>query len=220
MNHSSSVTVAQIVLDDPTSARVLQRHRIDYCCAGSQTLEAACAARGLSVDAVRADLDEAKRDRAAGPPMDPRSMSTRALLALIVGKHHGFLRQELPALTPLAAKVARVHGTREPKLPFLAEAVEELDDTLTLHLDQEEQVLFPGLADGLDVQFELDQMRDEHRFVAEILDRIHEMSDGFTAPAWACLSYRALTSRLSVLDADIRQHVHLENHVLAPRFNR
>jgi regulator of cell morphogenesis and NO signaling len=220
MNEPTSTTVAQIVLDNPPSARVFERHRIDYCCAGNETLEAACAERGLNLDAVRAELNEAKRDRPGAPHDDPRSMSTRALLARIVGKHHGYLRRTLPMIRSLAAKVARVHGDRAPDLTDLAAAVEDLADLLAFHVDHEEQSLFPALANGQNSTVDLYQMLEEHRLVAGLLDRIFEASDGFRVPSWGCTSYRALTSELKVLDADVRQHIHLENHVLIPRFIR
>lgn len=207
-----------MVLDDPTCARVFQRHRIDFCCAGEQTLEAACAGRGVEVAQVRAELEAAKAERAAGAADDPRQLSTRALLARIIGKHHDYLRQTLPLVTPLAAKVARVHGGREPNLLRLAAAVQELAQTLDAHMDDEEQVLFPGLAEGRDMTAELLEMLEEHRAVAVILDRIDEASGGFRSPDWACASFRALSRQLVALDADIREHVHLENHVLLPRF--
>ena len=215
---SGALTVAQIVLDQPACARVLQRHRIDYGWAGHETLEAACAGRGVSVEAVRAELEEARRNRPAGPPVDPRALPTRALLALIVGRHHTYLRRALPSITVLAAKVARVQGYRAPKLPQMAAAVQAIADTLSRHLDHQEQVLFPGLVVGQDLRLQLHETADEHRMVTELLDRVHEASDGFTTPPWGCVSYRALAVRLSVLDADVRQHIHLENHVLIPRF--
>ena len=218
MEHSSSPTVAQMVLEDPACARVFQRHRIDFCCAGEQTLEAACAGRGVEVAVVRAEIEIARGGRQAGASDDPRLLSTRALLERIVGKHHSYLRHTLPAVAALAGKVARVHGSREPKLLALAAAVNELAETLEPHIDEEEEVLFPALAEDREATSDLLQMTDEHRAVAALLDRIHDASDGFVTPAWGCASYRALSSELRALDADVREHVHLENHVLLPRF--
>jgi regulator of cell morphogenesis and NO signaling len=218
MEDQSSSTVAEIVLENPASVPVFQRHRIDFCCAGGQTLQAACARRGLDVGAVQAELEEAKHHRTGGSNEDPRQLTTRALLTRIIGKHHGYLRRVLPAVALLTAKVARVHGDRQPKLPALAAAVEELVDVLEPHMALEEEVLFPAMAQERGVTSMLGQMLDEHRSVADVLDRIFEASDGFQTPSWACASYRALAVELRALDADLREHVHLENHVLLPRF--
>ena len=218
MEHSSSPTLAQMVLEDPACADVFQHHRIDFCCAGHRTLESACVAQGIEVARVRADLEAVKRDGSVGPSSDPRRLSTSALLSLIVSKHHGYLRRALPAAVALSGKVARVHGGRQPKLLELATAVSELADTLEPHLDEEEQSLFPALEEGRAPRADVSHMLDEHLAVAVMLDRIHDASDGFAAPSWGCASYRALVAELRALDADVREHVHLENHVLLPRF--
>jgi regulator of cell morphogenesis and NO signaling len=219
---NNPATVASIVLDHPASAAVFQKHRIDFCCGGNVTLEAACKTRGLDLPAVRAELDAAIAARAAPATEDPRTLSTPVLLAYIVTKHHQFLRRTLPFVLELATKFARVHGEREPKLRSLAAAVNELERTLLPHLDREEQVLFPALAAGAsnlpNVVEELDDMTRDHLSVSQLLERIDAASDGFRVPDWGCNSYRTLFAELRTLDSDIREHVHLENHVVLPRF--
>ena len=61
-------------------------------------------------------------------------------------------------------------------------------------------------------------MEDEHRGVAQLLERIRAYSDEFLAPDWACASYRTLVLELAQLQSDVHVHVHLENHLLKPRF--
>jgi len=52
-----------------------------------------------------------------------------------------------------------------------------------------------------------------------LLERVRAAGDDFTLPPWACNSYRALFSELAQLEGDVFTHVHLENHVLRPRFS-
>ena len=54
--------------------------------------------------------------------------------------------------------------------------------------------------------------------VVTTLNTLAELTDDFQAPEWACGSYRTLFAELRHLHGDILRHVHLENHVLAPRF--
>ena len=61
-------------------------------------------------------------------------------------------------------------------------------------------------------------MREEHLAVGAMLGRMRSLADDFTTPAWGCNSYRALMTELEALEADVLRHVHLENHVLMPRF--
>jgi regulator of cell morphogenesis and NO signaling len=214
-----NATVAQIVTEHSAAARVFQRHEIDFCCHGDVSLAEACRARRVDPEALYAELEAALPEEAGE---DPRRLATAALVGRIVDRHHGYLRRALPFVAPLAAKVARVHGEHNPKLGALRDTFEALADALGPHLDHEEAVLFPaltaGAADAAAVRRELAAMYDEHVAVGELLGRIRQLSDQFTTPEWGCNSYRVLMAELAALEADILVHVHLENHVLMPRF--
>src|SRR5512138_2109206 len=102
-----NATVAQIVVEHAFAARVFHKHRIDFCCHGDVTVPDACRERRLDPEAIYAEL-EATLPAAAAEIEDPRTLSTTALVARIVDRHHRYLRIALPYLAPLAAKVARV----------------------------------------------------------------------------------------------------------------
>ncbi len=68
------------------------------------------------------------------------------------------------------------------------------------------------------VRDELGAMYEDHVAVGQLLTRIRELSDEFTLPAWGCNTYRVYMAELAALEDDILRHVHLENHVLLPRF--
>lgn len=217
-----SQTVADLVLDHSECAVVFQRHRIDYCCRGNLSIETAAAQKGLDLVTLTGELAEAIRARASAAPADLRQLPTPRLIEHIVVKHHDYLRRTLPFMATLAAKVARVHGAQNPKLRELDAAVRELEGALLPHLDEEEQRLFPTLtsdaARGAEARAMLDTMHDDHLAVAELLTRVRSATEDFSLPSWACNSYRTLFSEMEKLEGDVFQHVHLENHVLKPRF--
>jgi regulator of cell morphogenesis and NO signaling len=215
-------TVARIVLDHPECAAVFQSHRIDFCCHGDIALDAACRERGLDAAAVARSLAQAIAERRGEPADDPRALSTPALIARIITRHHEYLRKTLPFMEPLAAKVARVHGEHNPKLVELDQIVRALAVALLPHLDQEEEVLFPALMtkrrDAWVVERELSAMHEDHLAVGRLLERMRDACEAYALPEWACNSYRTLFAELSRLEDDVLTHVHLENHVLLPRF--
>ena len=212
-------TVASLVLDHSECAAVLQRHRIDYCCRGDTTLAAACRDRRLDVDTVIGELECAIHQRRGDHDDDPRALSSQALLAFIVSRYHAPLRRTLPFVRTLAAKVARVHGEHNPHLRELDAVVEELAETLEAHIDDEEVRLFPALSQPRpDAGDLLKATRDEHAVVGELLGRMRTAADEYAVPDWACNSYRSLFRELERLESDVLRHVHLENHVLLPRF--
>lgn len=214
--------VARVVLDHSECAQVFQRHRIDFCCQGDQSIETAATAKKVDVDSLLAELSRAITERRGDPQDDPRELTTPRLVAYIVSKHHEYLRKALPFVQTLATKVSRVHGDHNPKLRHLEAAVQEISAALLPHLDDEEQSLFPALMskqpDQTSIARQLASMQDEHLAVAKLLERIRAASDEFTLPEWACNSYNTLFSELQQLESDVFTHVHLENHVLKPRF--
>ncbi|MCC7074608.1 MAG: iron-sulfur cluster repair di-iron protein [Deltaproteobacteria bacterium] len=215
-------TVAATVLDHSECAAIFQQHRIDFCCGGQQSIEAAARAKGVDLEALLTELGRAIDERRGGGD-DPRELATPQLIERIVAKHHQYLRKALPFVQMLAAKVARVHGDHNPKLPVLDVAVRELAEALGPHLDEEEHDLFPSLTAAAPERARqatlLAAMHQEHLAVAKLLERIRAASEDFTLPPWACNSYRTLFSELQQLEGDVFAHVHLENNVLKPRFD-
>jgi len=217
----SGQSVADIVSEYSECASVFQRHHIDYCCHGGMSLTRACSARNLDVQMLLEELEQAISERVDACE-DPRSLSTAALIRHIEHRYHHSLRKTLPFVEKLSAKVGRVHGDRNPRLRELETVVRALKDALIPHLDREEQELFPALtarspADAV-VRRELTEMLEEHLSVGRLLLRMRGAAENFQSPPWACNSYRTLMTELEHLEGDILRHVHLENHVLMPRF--
>ena len=109
-------TLGDLVTADPSLARQLERHGLDYCCGGSRTIAEACASRGLAVDAVIAELTT-DADR---PSPAWTTMAADELVDHIEATHHRYLWQELPRLSALIDKVTSVHGARHPELDDVA----------------------------------------------------------------------------------------------------
>ncbi|MCA9516150.1 MAG: iron-sulfur cluster repair di-iron protein [Myxococcales bacterium] len=210
-------TVARLAVRVPAASRVFMRHGIDYCCGGQRRLADVCAERGLVADDL---LDEITLEHplAEGARWDERPLGE--LVAHIVTAHHRPLDEELPRLLAMARKVEAVHGDKDPvRLHELAVLCERLFADLAEHMKKEEAVLFPWIVagNGRSAGGPIRVMHLEHDEVARDLRRLHELTDDFTPPAGACVTWRALWLGLEALDADLRQHMHLENNVLFPR---
>jgi regulator of cell morphogenesis and NO signaling len=153
-------------------------------------------------------------------------LTTHALIAHIVEHYHAGLRRDLPSALAHAEKVGRVHGPQHEEMRELDRVVRGLSVRLLEHLDAEEKELFPALlaAEQVDTAArialwgEIAQMVTEHHEIAEALGCIRELTSDFAPPKWACATVRVLFRELEHLDGEIRRHVHLENHALAPRF--
>jgi regulator of cell morphogenesis and NO signaling len=153
---------------------------------------------------------------------DVLALSVPALVSRIIGTHHAYLRRVLPSIQPLLAKVASVHGEHNPKLAAVLDAFTRLRTAIEPHLDDEERALFPLLMtrepDPAAVAEALGQMFEEHLAVGTLIGHLREQTDDYATPEWGCRSYRLVMSELEDLETDLLRHVHLENHVLMPRF--
>lgn len=215
-------SVATIVLEHSECAPVLARHRIDYCCKGQRALAAACRDLGLAVEDVVEELETAIRRRIVSP-VDPRTLSTPALIRDVIGAHHRYLHRTLPFLRALAAKVAATRGDRDPTLYRLSRHVDRLADTLLCHLHDEEHGLFPALLADEPSERAIEllvAMREDHEEVAELLATLRTITSDFRIPEGAGNSQHTLIRELEELEGDVLRHLHVENHVLLPRFVR
>jgi regulator of cell morphogenesis and NO signaling len=61
------------------------------------------------------------------------------------------------------------------------------------------------------------KMVREHQSVENLAAEMRTLTNGFSVPAWACPTYIALYAGLNQFDADLRQHLHVEDEILFPR---
>lgn len=211
----------------PASTRVFEARGLDYCCGGRRPLREAASAAGVAGERILEDL-EALASAGVAPGRDWRAASAGELIDHLLATHHAFTRAELARLLPLMTKVAGEHGERHPELLIIRTSLKALAEDLEPHLRKEEQVLFPyirALEEGRQaeprfgtVANPIRAMEHEHDVVGgELLFRIRDVSRDFALPSDACASHRSLFEGLIGLEADLHEHIHLENNVLFPK---
>ncbi|HVO62445.1 MAG TPA: iron-sulfur cluster repair di-iron protein [Terriglobales bacterium] len=231
MSVDTDKSVRELALENPATTRVFEKLGIDYCCGGKRSLEEACRTANLNLDEVLASLEKAGEATPAAQS-DWQAEPISALIAHIKETHHKFTREEIGRLGPLFAKVCSVHGNAHPELLRIRELFQELANELSSHLMKEEIILFPyliGMEAALSrdesiarapfgsVQNPISMMEHEHDSAGSALRAMREAANGYSAPNDACVSYQTLYTALAAFEADLHQHIHLENNVLFPR---
>ncbi len=217
-----ALSVAELAHSVKGAARVFEQFGIDYCCRGREPLRSAANALRLPLDDVLAAL-RASADQGPAPQQFDDAPS---LIAHIVQHHHKPTREALQRLSVLGEKVLRVHGDKHPELGRVLELIGLISADLMPHMFKEERVLFPyiaGLAHGKRLPTPFGKIEDpvlvmevEHEQLAVLLRELEQVTSGYVPPSGACGSYGALYAGLKELQADLHQHVHLENHLLFP----
>jgi regulator of cell morphogenesis and NO signaling len=181
---------------------------------------------------VQRELDRGKQDAQPSSGRDWQHEPLSELIAHINGTHHAFVRQEIARLTPLMEKVCGKHGPNHPELLHIQAIFRGLAQELTSHMMKEEMVLFPYVARMEEAVIEgepvlpapfgtvanpVAMMEHEHDSAGHALRAMRSATNGYIAPEGACASYQALYRGLEEFEADLHQHIHLENNILFPR---
>ena len=61
------------------------------------------------------------------------------------------------------------------------------------------------------------QMEHEHESAGAVLAKLREATHDYALPPDACPTFRAMYEELERMEADLHQHIHLENNILFPR---
>ncbi len=233
MKISDTNTVRDLAAGIPGATRVFENFGIDYCCGGQRTLADACRIANRPVEDLLRSLEEAERATpSGGEERDWLQESLTALAEYIVAAHHLFTRRELDRLGKLFEKVCSRHGAKHPELFEAQRVFSQLKQDLIPHMLKEEQALFPYIARLEEAVSErravpppffgtarnpVRMMMMEHDTAGELLMQLRNVTEGYTTPPDVCVSFQTLYQALAAFEADLHQHIHLENNILFPR---
>jgi regulator of cell morphogenesis and NO signaling len=218
---NESQTVADIAVGLAGAVHVFEANHIDYCCGGKRTLREACERAQVPIAKVITELD------ALGPRSGPAWSSLPTLVSHIIDKHHAAARDAMADIGPLVSKVCRVHGDRHVELVRVVEIFDEICADLGPHMRAEEGALFPAILQIArpdcdpkqreELRVSIVVMQHDHETIGRLLHLLRDVTNDYTPPDDACTSYRALYVNLEAFEAELHEHIHLENNVLLPR---
>jgi regulator of cell morphogenesis and NO signaling len=229
---TAETSVGEIASQNPTAVRVFEKVGVDYCCGGGKSLQSVCAEQNIDFDDLVARLEAAAQE--ATVQNDGRDWSVASLgevIDEILDRHHTYVRNELPRLNAIIAKVASRHADNQAYAAILQNC-EALTAELSTHMLKEEQVLFPYLRQmeisvnrghGVPpaffgtVQRPVQAMMLEHDGAGDLLKQIRQLSNDYTPPQDACATTLAMFAGLEEFERDLHRHIHLENNILFPR---
>jgi regulator of cell morphogenesis and NO signaling len=231
MDFNSETKMKDIALSNPTARQVLEDAGLDYCCGGGKSLHDACLHANVSSEEILSRLRENAKE--AGPgDLNWMVAPLCELTRHIREKHHRYVREAIPRIRALSEKVATKHGQNHAELVDIGKLFAEVGREMIMHMQKEEQILFPYI-DALEravnehssveppffqtVKNPIHAMMQEHDAAGDLVRQIRVLSSEYAPPGDACTSFKALYEALREFEADLHQHVHLENNILFPR---
>ncbi|MGC2149861.1 MAG: iron-sulfur cluster repair di-iron protein [Candidatus Acidiferrales bacterium] len=231
MNFNDETKVKDIALSNPAARQILEDAGLDYCCGGRKSLHDACLHADVPAEEILTRLRENSKD------VDPdeanwTSAPLSDLTRHIRDRHHRYVRESIARVQPLFEKVETKHGKSHSEIADIRRLFAEVAREMIMHMQKEEQILFPYIealekANSAHASVEtpffqtvrnpIHAMMKEHDAAGELVKQIRKASLEYTTPVDACTSYKALYQDLREFEADLHQHVHLENNILFPR---
>ncbi len=229
-----NTTLGGFVVRYPQLRHCLEQMGIDYCCGGKKSLGEAAELAGVQWPTVLASLKEALASvQKSSAHTDWNNVPLSLLVDHILDTHHAFLKEQMPRLDGLLTKVEKAHAERHAEmLGHLGRAYRALRAELEPHLMKEEQILFPAIK-GIDAFMSgkgakplgqcagivnpIRQMEHEHDSAGNLLAEMRRITDGYQLPADACQTFTALYDGMRAMEADLHEHIHLENNILFPK---
>jgi regulator of cell morphogenesis and NO signaling len=163
---------------------------------------------------------------------DWTTVPLRELISHLVTTHHAYFRKALPELQQMLETVVAKHGQDDGVLRPLARVFDSLQLDLLTHMEKEELLLFPAIeryeqmaalgkpmagspfsAFGGPVNI----IEHEHESAGAAVRLIRDFTRSYAEPANTCELYRALIDALREFEANLREHMELENNVLFAR---
>ena len=234
MNITADMKVSDIALTDARLREALEAMGIDTCCGGQKPLRDAALAIARPVESVVQELNKALERPLPqdAPQKDWRAVIPSKLCRHIVDTHHAYLYSALPQLQALLDKVRKAHAERHGHmLTEVASYFETLRQDLQEHLPKEENILFPLIcaleqeaAGGPRAQSHCGSVRNpiarmiyEHESAGRLLEALRKTTHNYAVLPDFCTSFKALYDGLQGLEADLHEHIFLENNILFPK---
>lgn len=221
--------IGDIVTRFPGASDIFKQYRIDFCCGGKHTLEETAQKMGIDEGEVIRRLQQAyvEAQERQTQETDWTALSNKELISHIVNRHHAFLTKELPLLSEYVTKILRVHGSHHPELSRLHTLFHQFKMEMEQHLIKEETMIFPLIQEYETqpspellekIRQGINELEQEHTQAGDLLKEMRELTHDYQLPTDACHTYTVTFHKLEEAEADTFQHVHLENHILFPRF--
>lgn len=231
MNFNTETRVNEIALSNPEARRILEDAGVDYCCGGGKSLQEACFRANVPTEMI---LDRLRKnsERAGSGETGWTKAPLAELTRHIRERHHGYVREVIPRLRGMLAKVREKHGSKHREIGEIEKLFGDVVREMLMHMQKEEQILFPYI-DALEqsangkgtveppffqtVRNPIYSMMQEHDAAGELVRQIRAASNAYRPPEDSCTTFKATYQELQRFEEDLHLHVHLENNILFPR---
>ncbi len=230
---NTNMTVSEIVQKHYRTADVFKKLGINYCCGGNGSLRDACALKGIDLDNVCTELEQAMQTVQLPGGVQFEEWPVDFLIDYVIHVHHSYLKKVLRPLSSSLKSFSQGHQNKYPYIMKVTDSFESLVDELEEHIQKEEAAIFPYLKQMHSAHSRKEPYGNlfvrtlskpyhktielEHKRIAAYLKELRELTNDYHFTPSVCTNHQVLYHKLKELDADLVVHMRLENNVLFPK---
>ncbi len=231
MDNLLKKNIGEIVVDDYRTAQIFKNHNIDFCCKGNRNIVEVAKENNLSASILLQKVEEVQNSKKIDST-DFKSWPLDLLTDYIEKKHHRYVEKTIPVLNEYLEKLCIRHGVAHPELFEIKEEFKLAGAELAMHMKKEELMVFPAIRKMVrakkdasplmkfkfdTIQSPIQVMMEDHIDEGERFQKIRTLSNDYTPPVNACDTFHVAFSLLKEFEADLHEHIHLENNMLFPK---
>ncbi|HIW21487.1 MAG TPA: DUF542 domain-containing protein [Candidatus Dorea intestinavium] len=206
------MTIAQAIKENSAAVQVMVDKEIDYCCGGDKPLEIVAKEKNIDLDEL-VDLLNKQKGIEGGDLKKAMTLGKEDLINYIIQVHHVPELKMIEEIDLGMRRIINAHYAHHGKeLEAIYKVFMDAKKDLIPHFAKEEKQDFPNFIENSYVDF--DELRAEHEAVGSLLEKLDEMTNHFTVPEDGCATYHRTFELLAAFEADIHNHIFLENSVL------
>ena len=222
-------TFAEVVRQYPQTIGLFNELHLDYCCGGDHTMEQGVAGKDVNLEDLLAKLNAAAqkvpaKETGAAASLDAfKELSIPEMLDSLEQTHHVTEREMMGQAEELLNKILIVHYPHHGELlTQLHHLYCALKAELEEHFAKEERLVFPLLRqqpqpDAQTLAY-VKKLEEEHSAAGDLIKEIQKLTENFTLPADACITFERTYKTLEALFDDIFIHIFKENSILFPEY--
>lgn len=227
---SKESQLKQLVNDNPSLIELFNDLEIDYCCNGNDSLNIVSEKKNINLDSlidlIKRTIDENK-DKNNQKTIDIeefKKLSLSGMIKSLEETHHVSERAMMLELDSLINKIMVVHYENHAnQLVELHKLFGNLKTELEEHFVKEEKLIFPlveNASPSQEIINYINELEADHDAAGEIIKKIQKVTNGFSAPQDACMTYRRTFDLLNDFVEDIFIHIFKENSILFPEYEK
>lgn len=218
-----------IVNESPVTMDLFNDLNIDYCCNGADSLEDVAEKKNIDINSLMSLIEKKKsettdvKDEKTSDIEDFKKLSIRDMIKHLKFTHHQNEREMLIELDGLVNKILLAHyKTHSEELIELHKIFGLLKNELEVHFAKEEKLIFPLMNENENPSQEvidyINVLEGEHEQAGALIKEMQALTNNFSTPEDACVTYERTYYLLSELVEDIFVHIFKENSILFPKY--